>query len=161
MVPRLCLFYSLPKLVCSSSQFLIKGHPQNFALDIKLPFTSISRLTFLLLFVRFLHYTSQPCYYITFKCVCPCIPLFAINVFFSICSRDNPSLSLETWCFWMCWTEPLCFLLTAVLLFFFNASSDWWNVVFFNMQRWICRNVICFVVGDVKLQNYTYQKQEP
>lgn len=80
--------FALPKLVRSSSQALIKGLPHNFTrLGHKTSIYFYFETPDFLLFLLFLYSRSQPCYCNTFMCVH--VSLFAINVFFSICSSDR------------------------------------------------------------------------
>lgn len=67
---RLCLFYSLPKLVCSPSQALIKHHPQSFTrFGLKTSIYFYFETQVILLFLLFLYSRSQPCNCNTFMCV--------------------------------------------------------------------------------------------
>lgn len=132
---------------------LIKAHPQNFTRfrHKTLPLFRDSALpaTFCI--------QDHDLATATLLCACPCILLVAIYVLHlqQWQPRGSP---LQTWCFWMCWTQPLCFFLLRSCVVV-SVSPDVWNV---DMFFTVCLDgfVGCrlFVAGDVCLFTWTRSK---
>lgn len=76
-------FYTLPKLVRSASQALIKCHPQNFTrLGYKTSMYFYFQTQVILLFLFPIFVFQITTLQLQHFYVCPYIPLFAMNVFF-------------------------------------------------------------------------------